>query len=82
MDVEHLPLPHPLHERDSFSEIGMDVEHLTHPMSAPQGIAFKMFMGYGLCTPLRPYIIVLTHTKTGFFRLIFSLCANWWLIRC
>ena len=80
MDVGHLPSPTPINERDSSSEVDLDVEHLPipHPMRTPHGIALKMFMGYVL-----HFVHIsssLTHTKAWFFRLIFSLCANWWLI--
>ena len=80
MDVGHLPSPTPINERDGSSEVDLDVEHLPipHPMRTPHDIALKMFMGY---------VLHLVHIsspaphKSMLFRLIFSLCANWWLIR-
>ena len=50
MDVGHLPSPTPINERDSSSEVDLDVEHLPipHPMRTPHGIALKIFMGYVL----------------------------------
>lgn len=80
MDVGHLPSPTPINERNGSSEVDMIVEHLPSPtpLETPHGIALKMFMGYVL---LLVHISSPAPHKSMLFRLIFSLCANWWLIR-
>ena len=66
MDVGHLPSPTPINERDSSSEVDMIVEHLPPPPPYENAPRHRAQDVYGLYTPLRPYIIVLTHTKACF----------------